>query len=297
MNFHTRATMAGAILGLLMVGWGAGSAAGATTIGQSPPPLGSPTGCAGVEVQTAVASGNNYAAPSDGVITSWTSSLNGTVAFSTFRSAPGAGNYARIAEDLRTINGVRTTFAVRMPVLAGDRIGVRVPGAAANGCLYLTGDSADVIGIGTTGALGGPPETYSPALGYRFNLSAVIEADADRDGYGDETQDGCPGEAAVQGPCPDRTAPETTITTPPKKKFKTKTRNFVRIKIEFSASEADSTFSCKLDGHPSSPCSSPLKAKIGVGKHRFSVAATDRAGNTDVTPDQVRFQVKRRRFH
>ena len=33
-------------------------------------------------------------------------------------------------------------------------------------------------------------------------LNADIEADADKDGYGDETQDQCPTNAATQGPCP-----------------------------------------------------------------------------------------------
>ncbi len=35
-----------------------------------------------------------------------------------------------------------------------------------------------------------------------MNASAVVEPDADGDGFGDETQDGCLGNAAVQGACP-----------------------------------------------------------------------------------------------
>jgi hypothetical protein len=34
------------------------------------------------------------------------------------------------------------------------------------------------------------------------NASAVIEPDADRDGFGDETQDRWPASAAAQGRCP-----------------------------------------------------------------------------------------------
>ena len=37
-------------------------------------------------------------------------------------------------------------------------------------------------------------------------VAAVIEPDADHDGFGDETQDQCPTQATTQGPC-DRTAP------------------------------------------------------------------------------------------
>lgn len=36
----------------------------------------------------------------------------------------------------------------------------------------------------------------------RIPVVASIEPDADGDGYGDETQDGCPQSAAYQGPCP-----------------------------------------------------------------------------------------------
>ena len=292
MRVRGRAATAGTILAVLMIGCSAGAATAATTIGQSPPPTGAPGGCAGVEVQTSVAGGNDYAAPTDGVITSWTSSLDGTVAFSTFRSAPGAGNYIRIAEDLQTVNGTRTTFPVRIPVLEGDRIGVQVPGAAADDCLYLTGEGADVIGIGTNGPLGGPAETYSPALGYRFNLLAVVEADADRDGYGDETQDGCPAEAAFQGPCPDRIAPETTITRAPTVVRTKKKRK--RISIGFTSDES-TTFACSLDRAPAEPCTSPFRAKVRKGKHRFEVVATDSAGNADATPAIVTFKVKRKR--
>ena len=37
-------------------------------------------------------------------------------------------------------------------------------------------------------------------------VAATIEPDADRDGFGDETQDQCPRQATTQGPCDD-TAP------------------------------------------------------------------------------------------
>jgi hypothetical protein len=37
---------------------------------------------------------------------------------------------------------------------------------------------------------------------FQVPVSATLEPDADGDGYGDETQDGCPQSAAYQGPCP-----------------------------------------------------------------------------------------------
>ncbi|MGH2960070.1 MAG: hypothetical protein ACRDKE_10730, partial [Solirubrobacterales bacterium] len=44
------------------------------------------------------------------------------------------------------------------------------------------------------------PETI--AANYRVPVFATLEADIDKDGYGDETQDKCPQSAALQDPCP-----------------------------------------------------------------------------------------------
>ena len=48
----------------------------------------------------------------------------------------------------------------------------------------------------------------------RLLLSAQLEPDADHDGYGDETQDQCPTDAATQGPCPLVTPPPADKTPP-----------------------------------------------------------------------------------
>lgn len=64
------------------------------------------------------------------------------------------------------------------------------------------------------------------------------------------------------------------------------------VKIEFTADEPGSTFSCKLDKAPFRSCSSPKKLKgLAPGKHKFKVRAADRVGNTDPTPAKVRFNV------
>jgi hypothetical protein len=50
----------------------------------------------------------------------------------------------------------------------------------------------------------------------RINMAAVVEPDVDGDGFGDETQDGCPTDASTQGPCPQPSAPPPPRdTTPP----------------------------------------------------------------------------------
>jgi Ca2+-binding RTX toxin-like protein len=46
--------------------------------------------------------------------------------------------------------------------------------------------------------------------GFRIDIAAKVEPDSDRDGFGDETQDQCPTNATVQGPCPLPPAPPPT---------------------------------------------------------------------------------------
>jgi hypothetical protein len=83
----------------------------------------------------------------------------------------------------------------------------------------------------------------------------------------------------------DTTPPQTTITKAPHKKV-TK----AKVKIKFSSDEAGSTFSCKLDKGKYKPCDSPYKARVEPGKHKFSVYATDQAGNADSSPAKVKFK-------
>lgn len=66
-----------------------------------------------------------------------------------------------------------------------------------------------------------------------------------------------------------------TLSTRPRKKSKSRTGAF-----EFSAPDADATFSCKIDKKPFKPCS-PLQRvrKLKPGKHTFRLVATDAGGN------------------
>ena len=81
----------------------------------------------------------------------------------------------------------------------------------------------------------------------------------------------------------DLTPPQTTITggvaTP---------TSATSASIPFAASEAGSTFECRLDTAAWTPCSSPeAYAGVAEGPHTFEVRATDAAGNTDPTPASV----------
>jgi hypothetical protein len=68
-----------------------------------------------------------------------------------------------------------------------------------------------------------------------------------------------------------------------------------RVKYEFTSTEAGSAFECKFDKKDFAPCDSPKKKKVKKGKHTFDVRAIDAAGNTDATPDEDKFKVKRKK--
>jgi hypothetical protein len=89
----------------------------------------------------------------------------------------------------------------------------------------------------------------------------------------------------------DKAAPETTITKEPRNPRPKRTR--------FSfASEPGATFACTLDGGAPEACTSRWTYRgLKRGRHTFSVAATDAAGNTDPTPAISNFKVKRKRGH
>jgi hypothetical protein len=100
-----------------------GSAAAATTVGQSPPAVGSAFTCGpGVGLQISSSSGTPYIVPSPGgVITKWRSSATGTVALTIWT---GSGTtWTPVAENEQTIAGVPTEFGVRIPVSGGEHIG------------------------------------------------------------------------------------------------------------------------------------------------------------------------------
>jgi hypothetical protein len=89
--------------------------------------------------------------------------------------------------------------------------------------------------------------------------------------------------------------PETTITRGPKKKSKKS-----KAKFRFESSEPGSTFACRLKGKEASKsqkrlgaCDSPKKYKnLDPGRYKFTVAATDAAGNTDPTAAKHKFEVR-----
>jgi fibronectin type 3 domain-containing protein len=78
----------------------------------------------------------------------------------------------------------------------------------------------------------------------------------------------------------DNTPPDTTITASPLAFSKSNTASF-----SFTATEANVTFECALDGTALAVCTSPKTyAALTNGAHSFQVRATDAAGHIDSTP-------------
>ncbi len=146
-----------------------------------------------------------------GVITQWKVNIGIPLPLSSygqrlrvFRAAGGSNQFTAVAEsEVGSASIGLNVFPARIPVLAGDRIGASAQGLSQAAFYCYTEDPADKMGthkgdvtVGSTGA-------FDELEKYRLALAAIVEPDADNDGFGDETQDKCPQSAAVQAEaCP-----------------------------------------------------------------------------------------------
>lgn len=88
-------------------------------------------------------------------------------------------------------------------------------------------------------------------------------------------------------PAVDRTPPQAKLGKHPSRRTYKR-----RAKFSFSAAEA-ATFTCALDGGATKACASPFSKRVRFGRHRFTLTATDAAGNAASTT--YRWRVLRRR--
>lgn len=141
-----------------------------------------------------------------GVITSWNSnSALGKTVLDRLKVLRPAGpkTFTAVGESsYQSIAPGQNSFPARIAIHSGDRLGLYA--AADNGGIVYCGTSdpedrlgylAGDLSLETSAEFG---EIGSAVLA----VSATIEPDRDGDGYGDETQDGCPQSAAFHGPCP-----------------------------------------------------------------------------------------------
>jgi hypothetical protein len=187
--------------------------------------------------------------------------------------------------------GALVTSPTRVPVKAGDIVGIHF---ISGRCYRFAG------GFSYASFAGDPPvgttQTFSVvASPLQFDVAANLEPDADNDGFGDETQDACPADPALQeAPC-DRVAPTAQITKTPKDKVKTaKKKATATFEFAGSDSRAIAGFQCSVDGNPFVSCSSPHTVKVRKGKHTFQVRAVDESGNVG-SPATDTWKVKKRK--
>jgi uncharacterized repeat protein (TIGR01451 family) len=175
------------------------SAYAATTIGQVFTPTAQTTATV---VQTGVGSGVGYSVPSDGVITSWSFQADAEGASVRLKAARrnGDGTFSIVGEsEFQTASSNQLqSFPARVPVKAGDVIGT----AAASGkSVAYTGATDDQVALSPGDQPAGATGNYSNVQGIRVNVTASIEPDVDADGFGDETQDLCTNDPAIQTAC------------------------------------------------------------------------------------------------
>ncbi len=275
-------------------------AAAATKIGLAE--AGAVTVCSGGSTYVQTMSGGptpSYAVPAGGgVITSWEFEANGSSTASLelklFRPTADPHTFTVVGKSgfVPVLTGVQG-FLTRIPAQAGDVLGFTTGLGTMTGCVRPSPSPED--------RRGGSPST-DPALGSAFtpaqffqqalSVAAVVEADADADGFGDETQDACPASAGPANGC-DFIAPETTIEKS-KKKVTTKRKKKLT-KFSFTSSEPGSSFRCEIDRGPEVDCVSPYRRRVLHGRHTFEVRAIDAAGNPDPTPAGFAFRIVRRR--
>jgi hypothetical protein len=156
----------------------------------------------------------SYVIPSSGIATSFSLRL-GTAAFptdkirfytfepvttTTFRATADSGPLLVPPSSATQV----VTLPIRQKVEAGQLLGLGLDISGTTWGTFTAVDattSDDVIGITGFPELGTLGVETSQSLGYHLNMRAVVEPDVDHDGFGDETQDGCPADRSDSGPC------------------------------------------------------------------------------------------------
>lgn len=141
--------------------------------------------------------------PTDGVVTAWRTRVSdpaGSAAKMVIGRAEG--NHYRIVEEtgFQALVAGLNTFPARIPVKAGDLPGLSgrtSAGLHATPACAGAGAGARAWVIEDPGGLGKEFEFTN----FQVPAVAVLEPDVDHDGYGDETQDGCPQNAGTHGAC------------------------------------------------------------------------------------------------
>ena len=149
-------------------------------------------------------SGAVLAVPADGVIThlqiAGIPDFDATIVqnFKLLRPTGGDNGFATAEEDTLLVKGT-TGYEYRLPVQAGDRLGLATNGGDL---FFCSGQAGAAVGFIDGNLPIGSAAAFKTASDIGVPVSATVEPDVDRDGYGDETQDLCPQSAEVRVACP-----------------------------------------------------------------------------------------------
>ena len=239
--------------------------------------------------------------PSPGIITSWRirrgpDAFPVQAALRVIRGGVGAGTSAEVTIPA---GAGTSSFATRLAVGAGDRIGVdlrNVPAGQGVTIARSPAPAADLLSEWVPAIADGassPPYAEEPYAegdsGIQLLVNADVEADADGDGFGDETQDACPEISTTQLDCAIG-APQTTIRKKPKRRTTKR-----RVKIPFVSNVPGATFQCSLDSAAYKPCASPLRLKrLKRGEHIVLIRAIFNQ-IPDPTPARAKFTVVKKK--
>jgi uncharacterized membrane protein YgcG len=152
------------------------------------------------------AAADGVASPISGVVVRW-SVISGSNPFSArLRVIRGQGVVV-LGETVSINSSGRHDFPARLSINAGDVMAVDLfnfqplmPPLVTAGAPPDNARSFEQWNDPPDAGDMGPPTMTNMAS--EVLVSAVVEPDADGDGYGDETQDGCPTDPSTHGPCP-----------------------------------------------------------------------------------------------
>lgn len=240
-------------------------------------------------VQTVSPAGVSYVVPEAGVVTALRtqSPIAGAVRGLIVRAAPGG--FAVVGKSATTpaAAGTPVSMPVRIPVQAGDLLGIQSK-AEPFSCVADSTPDARVA----YSAAAFDPDTQSVFVpsgtqaAIVANIAATLEPDADGDGFGDVSQDACPQSGTTQGACPADAALATKVAKRTTKR---------KVAIAFTTAVPGSTTTCKVDRSKAKPCTSPFQRRYRPGKHKVVITTTSPSGVVDTTPLTVRFRVLEKR--
>lgn len=175
-----------------------------TVIGQTAAPTAACT--PGTLYQAATAAPPSYTSPDFGVIRSFTVQTDANVAPIKLKvlHALGGGSYRVVGESAAVTPAPNSTqtFLTRVPMGPGDYLGISVLSGTAD-CRFGTADYGDAVRESSTvdPAVGSTITVPTSHPNSRLDVSALVEPDRDRDGYGDSSQDECPSDPTTQAFC------------------------------------------------------------------------------------------------